>query len=111
MIMLGSQLSLKDIISFLTVVGQLLAIYVIVHNRTNESQDKDSKMVENFTRIEVKLDSYNRRIDSIEKTVEKSDAKLDDINNHMTRTDERINSLHEIVSDLKSRVSKLEEGR
>lgn len=111
MIMLGSQLSLKDIISFLTVVGQLLAIYVIVHNRTNESQDKDSKMVENFTRIEVKLDSYNRRIDSIEKTVEKSDAKLDDINNHMTRTDERINSLHEVVSDLKSRVSKLEGGR
>lgn len=111
MIMLGSQLSLKDIISFLTVVGQLLAIYVIVHNRTNESQDKDSKMVENFTRIEVKLDSYNRRIDSIEKTVEKSDAKLDDINNHMTRTDERINNLHEVVSDLKSRVSKLEGGR
>lgn len=111
MIMLGSQLSLKDIISFLTVVGQLLAIYVIVHNRTNEAQNKDSKMVENFTRIEVKLDSYNRRIDSIEKTVEKSDAKLDDINNHMTRTDERINSLHEVVSDLKSRVSKLEGGR
>lgn len=111
MIMLGSQLSLKDIISFLTVVGQLLAIYVIVHNRTNENQDKDSKMVENFTRIEVKLDSYNRRIDSIEKTVEKSDAKLDDINNHMTRTDERINSLHEVVSDLKSRVSKLEGER
>lgn len=108
MIMLGSQVALKDILSFLTVAGQLLAIYVIVHNRTKENQDKDSKMIENFTRIEVKLDSYNRRIDSIEKTVEKSDAKLDDINNHMTRTDERVNGLHEVVSDLRRRVETLE---
>jgi peptidoglycan hydrolase CwlO-like protein len=106
--MLGSQVSIGNLLTLITVAGQLLAIYAVLHNRNNESHDKDSKMIENFTRIEVKLDSYNRRIDSIEKTVEKSDAKLDDINNHMTRTDERVNGLHEVVNDLRKRVESLE---
>lgn len=65
-------------------------------------------MIRNFTRLEVKMDATNQRIENIDKTVEKSDAKLDDINNHLTRTDERVNGLHEVVSDLRKRVELLE---
>jgi peptidoglycan hydrolase CwlO-like protein len=108
---LNSTITLAVVFSFFALLGQAFSIYAIVHSRTKESHDKDSEMVRNFTRLEVKLDTFNQRIDNIEKTVEKSDGKLDDINNHMTRTDERINSLQEVVSDLKSRVSKLEGGR
>lgn len=92
----------------IAIVGWAFSLYAIVHARNKDEQVKDSEMVKNFTRLEVKMDSYNQRINSIDKTVEKSDAKLDDINTHLTRTDEKINGLHEVVSDLRKRVEVLE---
>ncbi len=108
MMNLDSHVTLAVVFSFFAMLGQGFSIYAIIHSRNKEGHEKDNEMVKNFTRLEVKMDSYNSRIDSIDKTVEKSDAKLDEINNHMTRTDERVNSLHEAVSDLKKRVETLE---
>lgn len=105
---LNSTITLAVVFSFFALLGQAFSIYAIIHSRTKESQDKDGDMIRNFTRLEVKMDATNQRIENIDKTVEKSDAKLDDINNHLTRTDERVNGLHEVVSDLRKRVELLE---
>lgn len=92
----------------IAIVGWAFSLYAIIHARNKDEQVKDNEMIKNFTRLEVKMDSYNQRIDNIDKTVEKSDAKLDDINTHLTRTDEKINGLHEVVIDLRKRVEVLE---
>lgn len=108
MINLDSHITLAVVFSFIAMLGQAVSIYAIIHTRAKEGQVKEVEMTRNFTRLEVKMDTYNSRLDNIDRTVEKSDKKLDEVSNHLTRTDERINNLYDGMDDLRRRVSVLE---
>ncbi len=105
---LDSHVTLAVVFSFISMIGVIVSIYATMHTRSRESTEKEVDMTKNFTRLEVKLDSFNQRIDNINRNVEKSDAKLDEISDRLSRTDERINTLFKYSDDFRQRLNKLE---
>lgn len=108
MITSNTSIAIVVIFGIITAISQGFAIYAIIHSKGKEDTSKEVNMTANFTRLEVKLDGVNQRIENINRNVEKSDSKLDEISDRLSRTDERINTLFKYSDDFRKRLDRLE---
>ena len=108
MMSLDSHVTLAVIFSFVSMLGTLGSIYVIIHGRQNEDTNKEVANVEQFVKINYKLDELCRNQATLVKNSEKTTEVVGEIQKELVGIKHTLTDHEKTLIEHENRLNKLE---
>jgi len=94
-------IEIRDLIYLLPTVAAIIGMYFALRNGKRTDRQDAATEAKMDARIETKLDSVQRGVESIQLDFKAQQRQLNDISDRLTRTEEMTKSAHRRIDELK----------